>query len=138
MNGNGNEDNDLKGMHMVSNNTPLGCVLSVCIKGHGKHSQRHYTTTTGLNLWKTNSDPDICMSQQKSRFLGPGAVFPVFHSPVWMSLCPLESPFPVFSSQEENLVWSSATAAHPLQVSKMCCVQRCLSAYHCCNTWLFE
>ena len=31
--------------------------------------------------------------------------------------------------------WSSAVVAYPLW--RVLCVQRCSSAYHCCNVWLF-
>ena len=43
-------------------------------------------------MLEPNSDPKICEPQQKSRFIRPGYVCPVFKSPVLVSLCPLQPP----------------------------------------------
>ncbi len=74
-------------------------------------------------FFTTNSDPTILMSQQKSRLIRPGSVFPIFYGLILVSLCELYPPFPVLRWQERHPVWSSAAVAHLLQGST-CCVFR--------------
>ncbi len=66
-----------------------------------------------------NSDPIIWMSQQKSRLIRPGNVFPIYH-PIFVSLCELKPSLPVLSWQERHPLWSSAAVAHLLQGSTCC------------------
>ncbi len=60
------------------------------------------------------------MSQQKSRLIRPGNVFPIFYCPILVSLCEYKPLFPVLSWQERHPGWSSAAVAHLLQGSKCC------------------
>ena len=107
----------------------------IAIKCARKYSPHYYTTTTRLDCWHKagwvhgfmllvpNSDPTICMPQQKSRFIWPGYVFPIFNCPVLVSLCPLQPQLSVLGLQKWNPMWSSVVVAY-LPQGPICCVFR--------------
>lgn len=60
-----------KGMHILSNNTQIIDGVQE-ITDLYKQAQVHWFMLLG-----PNSDPTICIHEQKSRFIRPGYVFPV-------------------------------------------------------------
>ncbi len=77
------------------------------------------------------------MSQQKSRLIRPGNVFPIFYCPILVSLCEYKPLFPVLSWQERHPVWSSAAVAHLFRVRSVVRSEMVFCTPGC-NEWLFE
>ena len=74
-------------------------------------------TVDKFMLLLQNSDPTICMLQQKSRFIKAGYVFPVFNCLVLVSLCPLQPQLPVLGWNPKGCF---TVVAQPPQGSTCC------------------